>query len=359
MLIYCLTSSYPRDHSDAAGRFVAQHAELLRTGGHDVQVFSLRGTSDDAVRHVNWVPRRWSIFEASGAPDALEREPWRIWEGPVAVAALVRAATALPAPDLFLGHWLLPGGLAARISGRITGRPSAVIAHSGGVHMLRSIPAFQRPLSGWLLDPRTTAFSSRALRAKAKCPGGVVAPMGFSPVADEGSGGGLLCMGRLVPIKGFDVAVAVAAALERTLHVAGDGPERGHLTDRAFAVGADVQFHGFVEDAQKPAVFARCRTALFPSRMLDSGRHEGRPVSILEVSSAGVVPVVGDWPGAQEVVVDPSLQIVRRPTVSAWADAVRRVESAGLAEKTKAFARSQSWESLRERHLGFVEGAIR
>lgn len=83
----------------------------------------------------------------------------------------------------------------------------------------------------------------------------------------------ILCLGRLVPEKGFDLAVsAVAARSGRTprpeLVVAGDGPERAALEAAVAAQGlADrTEFTGWVAPAAVPALVNRCTLVVVPSR---------------------------------------------------------------------------------------------
>jgi glycosyltransferase involved in cell wall biosynthesis len=63
----------------------------------------------------------------------------------------------------------------------------------------------------------------------------------------------LLCLGRLVPQKGFDVAIGAFASLrsrfpQLRLTIAGDGPERDALIQQAVALGLDqvIEFTGWI-----------------------------------------------------------------------------------------------------------------
>ena len=83
----------------------------------------------------------------------------------------------------------------------------------------------------------------------------------------------ILCLGRLVAEKGFDLAVAAVAALsDRTprpeLVVAGDGPERAALEAAVAAEGlaGRTEFTGWVAPAAVPALVNRCTLVVVPSR---------------------------------------------------------------------------------------------
>jgi glycogen(starch) synthase len=84
----------------------------------------------------------------------------------------------------------------------------------------------------------------------------------------------LLCLGRLVPEKGFDLALtAFASVLERfpTAHltIAGDGPERQSLTRQTIesALANSVDFIGSVLPKEVPQLINKATIVLIPSRL--------------------------------------------------------------------------------------------
>ena len=82
----------------------------------------------------------------------------------------------------------------------------------------------------------------------------------------------LLCVGRLVPEKGMDVAVAALAQLpaQATLTIAGSGNHayEASLAEQAQALGAGerVKLLGPVDAAALPALYAAADAVLFPIR---------------------------------------------------------------------------------------------
>lgn len=115
----------------------------------------------------------------------------------------------------------------------------------------------------------------------------------------------LLCLGRLVPAKGVDVALAAFARLRERfpgvqLEVAGDGPERGALESQAahLGLGADVQFRGWVEPRDVYEVLNRATVVLMPSR------REGLPLVSLQAAHMGRPVVAARVGGLPEVVLD-------------------------------------------------------
>jgi glycosyltransferase involved in cell wall biosynthesis len=86
--------------------------------------------------------------------------------------------------------------------------------------------------------------------------------------ADGQSGSYALVVSRLSPEKGVDVAIDACRIAGIPLVVAGDGPERETLNERAS--GADVRFAGRVEDPELASLRAGAAIALSPSRSAET-----------------------------------------------------------------------------------------
>jgi glycosyltransferase involved in cell wall biosynthesis len=139
----------------------------------------------------------------------------------------------------------------------------------------------------------------------------------------------LLCMGRMVPEKGFDVAVEAFARVhgqipEARLVITGDGPERVSLECRAEALGvADrTEFPGWVAADQLPNVLDRSTIVLVPSR----GGVELFGLVAAEAALAGRPVVAARTGGLSEVVLDGQTGIVIPvDDVKAMADAITQL----------------------------------
>ena len=115
----------------------------------------------------------------------------------------------------------------------------------------------------------------------------------------------LLCLGRLAPEKGFDLALqALRSVLGRfpaaRLIVAGDGPARSSLEAQAADLGLtpSVEFLGWVPPDDVPSLLNTATLVLVPSR------HEGLPTVALEAAAMGR-PVVATRLGSlSEIVMD-------------------------------------------------------
>ncbi len=116
----------------------------------------------------------------------------------------------------------------------------------------------------------------------------------------------LLCLGRLVPEKGFDVAVgAFATIADRFPHarlvIASDGPARLALEQQAAELGLTdhVDFLGWVEFDRMPALLNSATMVVMPSR-----HPEGFGLVALEAALMARPVVATRAGGLAEVVVD-------------------------------------------------------
>ncbi len=169
------------------------------------------------------------------------------------------------------------------------------------------------------LVPTVTPRSSVVYNV-APPPDGEPPPLPFAPPR-------LLCLGRLVPAKGFDVALTAFALVHRRfptarLVVAGDGQERPALEAHAARLGIkdDVVFTGWVAPPDVPALIATATAVLMPSR------REGLPLVAVQAALMGR-PVVGTPVGGlPEVVVhERTGLVVPRDDAAALAAAIGRL----------------------------------
>jgi glycosyltransferase involved in cell wall biosynthesis len=119
--------------------------------------------------------------------------------------------------------------------------------------------------------------------------------------------GFILAVGRLVPIKGFDVLLRAAALAEArsgakaVVVILGDGPERARLTRSALRLGVELRLPGFVQRAEVDTWLRAASVYVQPSRTLWHGRTEGLPVSTLEALAHGVPVIASDSGGLAEL----------------------------------------------------------
>ena len=293
-----------------------------------------------------------ALFYGAGAPEALESGGARVWIQAIgAWAGLCEAVRARAhAWDRIVAHWLVPGALAAR--GIAPALPLTAHAHSGDVALLERLPGGPS-LARRIADGASELiFASADLRARfARLCGRAVAGRvpgdsgAWEKISDLGAtasawatGGGapvrdavaravarrelgivdrtVLSVGRLVPIKGFDILVRAAALAAATRSPApgaedprawalapatrfvilGDGPERARLEALARRLNVHLDLPGFVPRPEIARWMTGADLYVQPSRPLANGRTEGLPVATLEALSLGL-PVVASATG--------------------------------------------------------------
>jgi glycogen(starch) synthase len=133
----------------------------------------------------------------------------------------------------------------------------------------------------------------------------------------------VLCLGRIVREKGFDLAVeafaAVASRFPRArLVVAGDGPERPALERQAreLGIGDAVRFAGWVPPEAVPALINAATLVVMPSRW-----EEAFGIVALQAAQMGRPVVAASVGGLPEVVLHAKTGLV-----------VAKEDSAALAE---------------------------
>lgn len=157
----------------------------------------------------------------------------------------------------------------------------------------------------------------------------------------------VLVSGRLVPEKGFDMAIAAARAAGVPLLVAGTGPDEPRL--RALAAGARVSFTGRLERGALTELRRRAAVVLVPSRW-----EEPCPYAALEALADGVPVLVGDRGGVGELVGPQA--ILPAEDTAAWAQTLRRLwedpegrrraGEAGLVRARAEFSENPYYERL-------------
>ena len=114
----------------------------------------------------------------------------------------------------------------------------------------------------------------------------------------------VLCLGRLVHDKGFDLALTAFAGLlarfpRARLIVAGDGPERHRLAQQAAELGVSgaVDFTGWVAPERVPELLNTVTVVVMPSR------REGMPLVAIQAAQMERPVVASRTGGLAEVIV--------------------------------------------------------
>jgi glycosyltransferase involved in cell wall biosynthesis len=310
MKVVVLTTSYPRDADDVAGRFIADSVEGVRALGVDVEVVSPASFSD------------FGIAYGGGIAQNLRGKPWKLALVPAFMAAYMRAArNAARDADLVHAHWI-PSAIAARA----TGKPYVLQVWGTDVELARRAPALLLPLvrRGRLVIAASTYLADEARSLGARdvrvVPSGVEIP---ESVAEPDDPPHVLFAGRLSEEKGILEFLEATEGLPRV--IVGDGPLRARVPEAI----------GFVPPLELGGYFERASVVVVPSRREGYGMIAreamayGRPVVAARVGGLGDL-------GRGAVLVRPcDVADLRAVLVELLADVERR-RSLGIQARAEA-----------------------
>lgn len=181
----------------------------------------------------------------------------------------------------------------------------------------------------------------------------------------------VVAISRLVPRKGFDVAIRAVAALSASrpdlvLAIAGGGRDERRLRRIAAETNAPVRFLGRVSNEELPRLYGCADVYTMACRSRWGGlEQEGFGIVFVEAAACGIPQVAGESGGAAEAVVDGVTgRVVARP--EEWRDVAAAIEellddeagrtAMGLASRERAVTEF-SYDVLAER-LGRSLGVI-
>jgi len=295
MRILVLTTSYPREPGDVAGRFIADAVERLRGRGVDVEVVSPADFP------------HFGLAYGSGIVGNLRRRPWLALLLPAfllsfAVAA-VRAARGV---ELVHAHWLPSAAVAL-----LTRKPVVAQVWGTDVELARRAPWLARAVvrrARLVVAPSTVlAEAARSLGARevAVIPSGVDVA---EKIGAEDEPPFVLYAGRLSREKG--VLELVEAANGIPLVIVGDGPLREQVP------GA----RGFVAHDELLRLYERAAVVAVPSY------REGFGVVCAEAMAHARPVVASAVGGLLDLVVDGETGILVPPgDVAALRSALERL----------------------------------
>jgi colanic acid/amylovoran biosynthesis glycosyltransferase len=313
--ILMLTTSYPRDAADSAGRFVFDAVEHVRTRGVDVEV-----VSPASFRH-------FGLAYGHGIVGNIRARPWLALLLPVFLWNFRRAAAACEA-DLVHAHWLAAGAVAMTL-----GKPYVVQVWGTDVELARRVPWLARPV---LRHARLVVAASQSLAEAARelgardvrvVPSGVAIPETVGPPEEPPH---VLYVGRLSAEKG--VLELVEAARGLPLRVVGDGPLRARVPNAV----------GFVPPGELGPWYERAAIVAVPSR------REGYGVVAREAMAWGRPVVATAVGGLLDAVVDGETGLLVPPRdVGALRAALERLlGDAELRARLGAAARAKAQREL-------------
>ena len=329
-----LTTSYPRDREDPAGRFVADAVESVRDRGVQVDV-----VSPASFRH-------YGIAYGHGIVGNLRAQPWRALLVPAFLRSFRRAAArAARDADLVHAHWLAAGAVATTL-----GKPYVVQVWGTDVELARRAPWLARPVLGRarLVLAASTSLAEDARRLGAQdvrvVPSGVAIPESVGPSEEPPHA---LYVGRLSAEKGVLELVEACAGLPFV--VVGDGPLRSRVPGAV----------GFVPPGELGPWYERAAVVVAPSRREGYGvvpreaMAWARPVVATAVG--GLVDAVED--GVTGLLVPPGDAAALRSAVERLLGDAELRARLGAAAREKA-QRELSFDVAAERLQAVYDEAL-
>lgn len=258
----------------------------------------------------------------------IERTPERVLlPHPVMVRRIERLAREFGAR-----HVVLDPALPLGLVGRSLSLPYSVFVHGAEITVPGRLPASRQVLAG-VLRGATQVFASgsyparEVVRAAGTSVPIVQVPPGvdtrrFVPLDDAArraarekfgvSAHAPLVVGvsRLVPRKGFDVAIRAVARLARefdglTMLIGGTGRDRERLEKEIAQLRAPVRLLGRVSEDDLPALYGCADAFMMLCRTRWGGlEQEGFGIVFAEAAACAVPQIAGDSGGAAEAVVD-------------------------------------------------------
>jgi glycosyltransferase involved in cell wall biosynthesis len=349
--VLVIHTQYTSGVSSGENRVVADEVELLRSHGHEVELWepsaddlvgarrALLGAqtvwSRSAVGHLEEVVRRLrpDVVHAHNLFPRLSPAVLRSRSAPVVVTLHNYRLLCLPATFLRNGRTCEDCFGKAPWRGAVHGCyrgsrvASAALATSISLH--RAVGTFRRP-SAYL------AVSEYVRQRHVEAgfdPERVWVKPNFVWATEQrsGPGRGFLYLGRLSPEKGLDRLLGVWGRVPAHLTVVGDGPERAALEA---AAPANVTFLGSVPHEQVPGLLREARALVLPTVC-----YEGAPRTVVEAYAAAV-PVVASRIGAVPSVVEEGQTglLANVGDAGEWLSALERLLDDGEATRLGAGA---------------------
>ena len=331
--VLVLTTSYPLDPGDSSSVFLKYLCEHLHRKGVEIHVLAPALSEGGEAREngifvhrFRYMLHPWQkLAYGSGILPNLKKQPllWLVlpfFMLSFLVTALVVAKRTRP--SVIHGHWILPTGLVALVTGKLYRLPFVLTAHGGDAFSMRSgllsrLKKFVvRNASAWTANTNTTA---NAILPGATSYGCNIVPMGvdttvFKPISSEKQRQGnirrILFVGRLVEKKGANVLLRAISLLPEEIRsgirvdIVGDGAEKPVLIEQAQKSGIDmlVNFVGTVPNKELPSFLQKADVFVGPSIVDSTGDTEGQGVVFLEAMACGLPVIASNVGGIAEVI---------------------------------------------------------
>jgi len=201
-------------------------------------------------------------------------------------------------PDIIHGHWIIPTGLIAAITGKLTGKKVINTAHGMDVRLSVKFPVsifFKTAV--WLSDKVTVVAGYMKKGQLLK--NSIIIPCGidesFYEVKADLLSKTVISTRSLEPVYNIEtlikaIPLVIKQVPEARLMILGEGSEKQSLMKLADSLGISnkVTFAGRVNNFEIPAFFKNAKV------YVSTSLEDGTSVSLLEALASGLIPVVSD-----------------------------------------------------------------
>ncbi len=399
MHIGVLTHNYPRFPGDFSGTFVEALCEELAVQGQQVTVYApydpaynrpLHARVDLQLYRYAWPDslHKLGYMRTMQSDLALRLEAYAL--SPALFARGIQTTLAgarRSRPDVLHAHWLLPNGFIAAVVSRRLGIPLVVSIPGSDAQVARSNPLF-RSMARFALRQADLLTANSADLRDAVLPLGAdlgkfdMIIYGTDPAAlrpDEtgvaalraelGIGAGdvvALCVGRMVPKKGFDVlirALATPALRERPVFgvMVGEGDDKAAWQQLALDLGVAERLR-WVGNVPKTAIGRYYNMADVLAMPSVSRPADGLNVCVLDAMSCGK-PVVGTTVAGNPLAIvnEETGLLIAEQDADALAGALARLaDDPALRRRMGAASRARienelGWPHLARRYIRHFE----
>jgi len=362
--------------------FIVREIDGLLAQGVDVRIVSLKADAGDrlpdgseGLRDRAWHPQSTGTALAAVA-QAIAHDPVAVVRGVAAIvadgwsrpgvmlkslAALYRGLEQVPrlrqfAPQLIHAHWATYPATVAWVLGMLLDVPFGFTCHAHDIFVERQLLA--RKIRHAALAVTISRFNVEWLRQHVapEAPGkfrivhcGVdLARNAWRP--DGRDPATLVAVGRLDPIKGFDVLVEAMALLrddgiDIRCRLIGAGPLEQSLRSLAAARGVAtcIDFAGAQPQSVVRQALDHATAFVLPSQVTADGNRDGIPVALMEAMASGC-PVIGTRVSGIPELVEDGVNglLVESRDPQALADAIARLlRDPGLRRQYAVQARAR------------------
>ena len=156
-----------------------------------------------------------------------------------------------------------------------------------------------------------------------------------------------LAVSALVPYKRLDVAIRASGEVGAPLKIVGKGPEEARLRRVARAANADVEFLGWLSDAEIRDLYQRSRAVLMP------GVEDFGMVPVEAQACGRPVVALAEGGAVESVVHGATGVLVHDPSVEAFADGLRQVttsafDSGAIRRHAESFGKERFQDQFRQ-----------